>query len=124
MDIKILDRKKDLPDINAWLPFAVTEESLPGHTFGVLYDGKIIAIAGLRLVEGQLCFLDSMATDQAAPAEIRNQALDELTTVICKTAKQLGFKYITATTKEPRIMSRAEKHGFTVTKQILLAKEL
>lgn len=124
MDIKLLDRKKDLPDINAWLPFLVTAEELPGHTFCALYNGKIMAMAGLRLVEGQMCFLDSMATDQAAPPEIRNQALDELTVAICNKAKELGFKFIKACTKEQRILDRADRHGFKTVNQTLIVKEL
>lgn len=124
MDIKTLNKKTDMADINAWLPFSVTAEELPGHTFCALYNGKIMAIAGLRLVEGPMCFLDSMATDLSAPPEIRNIALDELTIAIFEKARDLGFKYIKACTKDESIMLRAKKHGFDLVNQVVIVKEL
>lgn len=124
MDIKILNKKTELADINAWLPFKVTAEELPGHTFCALYNGKIIAIAGLRLAEGPMCILDSMASDQSAPAEIRNEALDEISQTIFKKAKELGFKSIMACTREECILKRADKHGLSVSDQKIISKEL
>jgi len=123
MDIKLIDKKQDLADINGWMPFPVTADQLPGHTFCALYSGKIIAIAGLRLMEGTMCFLDSMASDQSAPGEVRNKALDKLTETIFEKAKELGFKSVLAHTKEPCILERAFRHGFEPNAQMIIVKE-
>lgn len=124
MKIRILNKKTDMEEINEWLPYALETKELPGHTFCAVVDGDIVAIAGLRLMEGEVCFIDSMATNQAVKGEIRNEALDKLTVEILTMAKNLGFKKIFATTKEACIVNRAEKHGFVLSDQKVIMKEL
>lgn len=124
MRIRFLNKKHETELVNEWLPFRVQAKELPGHTFCAEVDGEIIAIAGFRLMEGEMCFIDSMATNQAIKGEIRNEALDLLTKEILKTAKDLGFKKIFATTTYDCIVKRAEKHGFHVVDQKIIAKEL
>lgn len=124
MDIRLIDKKRDLEELALWLPFKVEAKDLPGHTYCARLDGKIIAIAGLRLVEGEMCFLDSMATDQTAPGPVRNDALDRLVVTIFEKARELGFKYIKACTKEDCILARSERHGFRQSDQKIIVKEL
>jgi N-acetylglutamate synthase-like GNAT family acetyltransferase len=122
--VRFLNKKTDLDQVNEWLRPKVSAKELPGHTFCFDMDGDIIAIAGFRLMEGEICFIDSMATNQKWPGEIRNIALDELTIKILDTAKSLGFKKIFATTKEDCIVRRAEKHGFRILNQIVIGREI
>lgn len=124
MQIRFINKKTDVAKINKWLPFKVEAKELPGHTFCAIVKGEIIAIAGFRLMEGDLCFIDSMATNQEVPGELRNEALDKLTIEILCMAKKLGFKKIFATTKEDCIIKRAERHGFFVSNQRVIAREL
>lgn len=124
MDIKILNKKTDMEEINMWSHRPLTEHDFPGHTFCALYDGKIAAVAGLRMVEGKMCLLDSMASNQSVPGAIRDEALDELTETICLKAVELGFTTILASTKEKCILDRALRLGFKVVGQILMVKEL
>lgn len=124
MQIRFINKKHDMDQINEWLPFHVDAKDLPGHTFCAIVKDKIIAIAGFRLMEGELCFIDSMATDQSVEGAIRNEALDVLTKEILSMAKKLGFKKIFATTAYDCIVKRAEKHGFQVVEQKIIAREL
>lgn len=124
MQIRFINKKKDIEKINQWLPFKVEASELPGHTFCAIVKDEIIAIAGFRLMEGEICFIDSMATDQSVEGVIRNEALDKLTKTMLKMAKDLGFKKIFATTKEECIVKRAEKHGFRVLNQTVIGREL
>lgn len=124
MQIRFINKKHDIDEINEWLPFHVDAKDLPGHTFCAIVKDKIIAIAGFRLMEGEICFIDSMATDQGVPGVIRNEALDALTKEILSMAKKLGFKKIFATTAHECIIQRAEKHGFNVVDQKVISREL
>lgn len=124
MEIRLIRKNMDLPKINRWLAFKVEANELPGHTYCAIVDGDIIAIAGFRLMEGPLCFIDSMATNQKVDGKLRNEALDELTKAMLKMAKALGFKKIFATTVHDCIIKRAEKHGFRVLNQTVIGREL
>lgn len=124
MKVRFLNKKTETEEINEWLPFKIEPKDLPGHTFCAEVDGDIIAIAGLRLMEGEVCFIDSMATNQAIKGELRNEALDLLTQEILKTAKTLGFKKIFATTSYDCIIKRAEKHGFKIVEHKVISKEI
>ena len=122
MELALLDKKKELPQ---WLPEWVNKEDLPGHTFVALENGNAIAIAALRLCEGTICLLDSMATDPMAPRKARHIALDLLVDRIKAKAMELGYKYILATTRESSILDRANTHGFNVLSEFnVIVKEL
>jgi len=124
MVIRLLNKKTELADVNKWLPFEVSFKDLPGHTFAVEHKNEIIAIGGLRLMEGDVCFIDSFATKQEVEGKLRNEALEGLLSTLFDLAKTLGFKRVFATTVEDCIVSRAEKHGCKLTNQRVLTKEL
>ena len=124
MEIRLLDKKMELEDVNDFLPMKVTSDELPGHTYCAVVGGKIVAIAGLRLAEGPMCLIDSMATNQSVEGFLRYAAINSLTETISEKAKELGFKMIIAATKEESIKKIAEKHGFYATDQFVIAKEL
>lgn len=124
MEIRFINKKRDIVEINKWLPFKIEANELPGHTFCAVVGGKIVAIAGFRLMEGEICFIDSMATDQKVEGKIRHEALDKLTIMMLKMAKDLGFKKIFATTIHDCIVKRAENHGFRVLNQTVIGREL
>lgn len=110
--------------MNEWLPFKVEAKDLPGHTFAVEVKKEIVAIGALRLMEGELCYIDSFATKQCVEGEIRHKALNALLDHLFELAKNLGFKKVFATTIEDCIVSRAEKHGCKLTDLKVLTKEL
>jgi N-acetylglutamate synthase-like GNAT family acetyltransferase len=124
MVVRFLNKKTEIEEINGWLPKKIHAKELPGHTFCAVVDDKIVAIAGLRLMEGEICFIDSMATDQSVKGSIRHQALDEITKALLGIAKDLGFKKVFATTKEECIVNRAKNHGFKVINQTVIGREL
>jgi N-acetylglutamate synthase-like GNAT family acetyltransferase len=124
IEVRLLDKKKELDEVNKFLPAQVSSDELPGHTFCAVNDGEIVAIAGLRLAEGPMCLIDSMATNQKCEGFERYAAINALTKTILEKAKELGFKVIIATTKEETIEKIAIKHGFGHTDQIVIAKEL
>lgn len=124
MNIRLLNKKTEIDAVNKFMPFPVTAEELPGHTFCAVVKDEIVAIAGLRLMEGDLCFIDSMATNQTFESTIRHEALDCLTKQLLDIAKNLGFKRVFATTKEDCIIKRAERHGFRLSKEKVILKEI
>lgn len=124
MEVRLLNKKTDMEEINEWLPYRIEAKELPGHTFCAVYDENIVAIAGLRLMEGEICFIDSMATNQKVLGQIRNKALDELTEKILLMAKTLGFTKIFATTKEQCIVDRASKHGFKLSEEKIILRSI
>lgn len=124
MNIRLLNKKTEMEAVNKFMPFPVTASELPGHTFCVVVRDEIVAIAGLRLMEGDICFIDSMASNQNFESTIRHEALDMLTNQLLDIAKSLNFKKVFATTKEDCIIKRAERHGFTVSKQKVILKEI
>lgn len=124
MDIRLLNKKTEMEQVNKFMPFPVTASELPGHTFCAVIKDEIVAIAGLRLMEGDICCIDSMATNQTFESTIRNEALDSLTRQLLDVAKNLGFKKIFAYTKENCIIDRATRHGFNLTKQKIIVKEI
>jgi len=124
MNVRLLNKQTEMEQVNKFMPFPVTASELPGHTFCAVIKDEIVAIAGLRLMEGDVCFIDSMASNQTFESTIRHEALDMLTNQLLDIAKTLGFKKIFATTKEDCIIKRAERHGFNLSKQKVLVKEI
>ena len=124
MIIRLLNKKTEIEKVNKWLPFSVEAKDLPGHTFAAEDDNKIIAIGALRLMEGDICYIDSFATNQKVESKLRHEALEKLLTTLFDLAKNLGFKRVFATTIEDCIVSRAERHGCRLTNQRVLTKEL
>lgn len=124
MNVRLLNKKTEMEQVNKFMPFPVTASELPGHTYCAVVKDEIIAIAALRLMEGEVCCIDSMATNQNFESTIRHEALDCLTKTILDLAKNLGFKKIFAYTKENCIIDRAMKHGFNLTKQKIIIKEI
>lgn len=124
MNIRLLNKNNEMEAINKFMPFPVTASELPGHTYCAVVKDEIVAIAALRLMEGEVCCIDSMATNQNFESTIRHEALDCLTKTILDLAKNLGFKKIFAYTREPSIIERAERHGFSLTKQKIITKEI
>ena len=124
MNIRLLNKKTEMEKVNKFVPFEVKASDLPGHTFCALYKDEIVAIAGLRLMEGEICYIDSMASNQSFESTVRHEALDMLTKTILDLAKTLGFKKIFAHTRETCIVERAERHGFNLVKQKIISREL
>lgn len=124
MNVRLLNKKTEMEQINKFMPFPVTASELPGHTFCAVIKDEIVAIAGLRLMEGDICCIDSMATNQTFESTIRNEALDCLTKHLLDVAKNLSFKKVFAYTKENCIIDRAMRHGFNLTKQKIIIKEI
>ena len=124
MEIRLLNKSKDLEAVNKFLLEPVSAEELPGHTFCAISDGEMVAIAGLRLAEGPLCMIDSMGTNQKCETFVRYAAIKQLTKAILDKARDLGYKVIIATTKHETIEKIALQTGFGYTDQIVMAKEL
>jgi len=124
MNVRILNKKTEMDKVNKFVPFEVKASDLPGHTYAAIYKDEIVAIAGLRLMEGEICYIDSMASNQNFESTVRHEALDLLTKTILDLAKSLGFKKIFAHTREECIIKRAERHKFNLVKQKIIAREL
>jgi hypothetical protein len=91
MNIRLLNKKTEMEAVNKFMPFTISATELPGHTFCVVYKDEIVAIAALRLMEGDLCFIDSMASNKNFESTIRHEALDMLTETIIIFGQRFGI---------------------------------
>jgi len=124
MEVELLSRPKVLLELRKWVKFPVEEDELPGHTYGALENGELVAIAGLRLCEGPVCILDSMATNPECPSELRHQAIEALVDRILTEAKAFKYRGIRCETKDASIVQRAVARGFTVLPEISMVRAL
>lgn len=124
MQIELARKDEILREVGGWLPFEASAKDLPGHTFAAFEKGVLIAVAALRLAEGPLCFLDSMATNPNATAELRHAGIEALVDHILVTARELGFKGIACSTANPSILQRALARGFIPIPEIALVRAL
>ena len=56
--------------------------------------------------------------------DLNNKLKPKVKDVLLEIAKNLGFKRIFATTKEDCIIKRAERHGFRLSKEKVILKEI
>jgi hypothetical protein len=124
MNIRLLNKKTELDKIREWIPFTVFENDFPGHTFCVVDGDEIISVGSIRLMEGDICYMDSIATNPSFSREKRNEALNILSKKLFECAKSLGFKRMFGSTRDESLKKRAEELGFREAKQTLYIREL
>jgi hypothetical protein len=109
----------------SWLPISQGHRrTFPNRTYKFCEGNRIIAIAGLRMCEGGLCIFEGLATNPDEPANLRHEALNNLTEYIPKIASQLGYELIIALTNEPTVVDRAIKLGWVITQKTIIAQVL
>lgn len=98
------------------------EINLPkiGFIMGTKQHGPV-AIGFLRRCEGHVGMLDSMITNPEIPASIRDEALDLLIIRLVASAKRRKLFKIMGYSQDENTLLRAQKHGFHVVSQSLVA---
>lgn len=124
MEINLVKPAQVFDELKKWLAFPVAIDELPAHTYAALLNGELVAIAGLRLCEGPICLLDSLATNPTMSSSVRHEAIDLLVERIHDRAKELGFRAIVCHSKESSIISRAIRLGYAVVPEISLVRGL
>ena len=129
MQIRKFMRELDFQKLNEWLHAHghayVQEAELPMTGFVVEDEGAEIAMAFLRMVEGNMAIAESLVTDPAAPLCKRVRAIDQVIEKLFETAISRDIKYLMATTFRSGVVSRITKrHGFQVSDQTMLIKKL
>ena len=109
----------------SWLPLAYGHRrTFPNRTYKFCEGSKIVAIAGFRMCEGNVCLFEGLATDPNESSESRKEAIKELTEYVPKAASRLGYKLILALTSESTVIQRAKELGWVVVPKTIIAQEL
>jgi len=124
MVVRKVDIEKDFSKIEKFLAHFKKKENLPENLFCAEIDREIVAIAGLRKVEGGFGLFDSFSTDSKFSSQERNEALVKLLHQLHIVADELKMKAIFAFTKERSILTRASHIGFNVLPHTVISKEL
>ena len=119
----------DFQTLNQWLHAhnhqMVEYTELPVSGYVVEDWGIPVAMAFLRMVEGDSAIAESLVTDPSAPLCKRVKAIDQIIEKLCQVAKDRGIKHLIATTVSTGVLTRISKrHGFVKSEQILLVKKL
>lgn len=92
-------------------------------TIGFVVDG--IAAIFLYQTDSKVCFLENMISNPEACPIQKDVALDLLLKEAFSLAKDLGYRVAYATTNNPKVITRAIKHGVEIEiKHTLLTKNL
>lgn len=102
------DLAKDLPQIG----YVAFKETQP------------IAMAFLRICEGDMAMIDGLISNPVASSADRHVALDEVISELIKEAKTLGIKSLLAYSIDEGTIKRACRQGFETKPNILLGMKL
>lgn len=76
------------------------------------YESKLVAAGFIRLMENNMGMLDSYITNPEFSSELRNQALDFITTSLICQAKHLEIQELMAISAHDSIINRSLNHSF------------
>ena len=100
-------------------------DDMPAIGVVAYVDGKEVAMAFLRRVEGGFAQLDGLVTDETAPGAHRHEAIEAAVQAIVSKAKELGIKSLMATSQHKNTVMRAcSLHGFTIEPTVVLSLNL
>lgn len=101
----------DIPLILSWLEkrgLKVDKSLIP--PVGIIEDN--CACGFIIHCDNNTGILDWFITNPDMPDDLRDQALDGITSLLIESAKRAGLKQIHCHTKIEAVKSRAERHGF------------
>jgi hypothetical protein len=109
----------------SWLPLEYGHrKTFPNRTYKFVKGNEIIAIAGFRMCEGNVCLFEGLATNPNESSESRKEAIKALTEYVPRAASRLGYKLILALTSEPTVIQRAKELGWVIVPKTIIAQEL
>lgn len=100
---------------------SITYDSLPKIGYIALRRGKPVAAGFLRRLEPNIAHLDGLTSNAYMGSLIRNQAIVGVVNTLISEAKSMGLIGIMATTNDESVLSRAEKLGFSLVPQKIIA---
>lgn len=118
-------RTEDMGMVNSWYMAhgdqPITLDSLPQT--GLIEPG--IAAGFLYKTDSNIAWLEGFVTNPEAPPSARNEALDNIANALMVSAKALGFRQVIAMVENPRMMLRADRHGFKgIGAYVMMKKEI
>jgi N-acetylglutamate synthase-like GNAT family acetyltransferase len=126
--IKRFELDSDLPILNDWLrargAMEVDEAGVPAIGFICFEGGVAVCAAFLRRCEGNMGFIEGMASNPEVPGIIRHYALDALTERICREAVAREMTTLLAWSVDTSTLVRSARHGFKQLQQTLISKDL
>lgn len=128
MNVHYFSVESDLVHVNEWRRARQMKDAEPNDFPAVGFlvrDGNLpVACAFLRKVEGNYGIYDSQATNPAAPAAIRHEALNLLYQEMCREAKSLGLRHLIAHTSDNSTLERSLRYGFKQLLGTVISKDL
>jgi hypothetical protein len=118
---------KDFNQLNDWLVGHGHDEifrnELPALGYVACRNGQPVAMAFLRLAEGNVAMAESMVSNPQASTLLAADAVHMVIEKISQVAKDLNIKQLIAWTVKPSVARHISKHhGYKQTKQITLVK--
>lgn len=99
--------------ITQWLLARDMEmKGVPETGFMTFHEGMPVAAGFIRRIEGNYGQIDSVITDPEKSPEVRDEALDVLTTQLIIAAKDMKLKGLTAYITDNNTLLRSNRHGF------------
>lgn len=87
-------------------------DDLPENGYIAFNEDKVVGMGFMRMVEGSYAIMDSYITNAKMPSDVRDEALDEITSGIIALARGHGIKKLLTFSLEENILSRAKRHNF------------
>lgn len=109
-------RAREMPEVDA--------QSLPAIGYIVYDDAVPVAVAFLRLCEGNLAILDGLTSNPDVPGPIRHIAIDVIIKKLIEKAYDLGIDTLIAWSVDDSTLKRSETHGFEKSPYALITKDL
>lgn len=128
MIVKRFVHEEDVPVLNEWLKIRgmkyLDPKELPAIGF-IVFDGETaICAAFLRRCEGNLGFIEGLASNPDIPGPIRHIAIDGVVSRVIQEAKDREMTNLMAWSVDTSTLERSAKHGFKKLQQTLIAKDL
>lgn len=115
-EIKTYSEEEDLAHITLWaIQRGLNRPNPDFHPecgFVVSHEGLKVCAAFLFKTDGKFTALDGVMSDPHSDHDVRDKALDILIEALLAVSRQYGFKLVSASTNNPRLSARYEKHGF------------
>lgn len=113
-------RPSDAVSVQKWLTAQNLKTEVPSN--GFIVPG--VCAGFLMQNKGTSAVIEGLVTNPLVSSETRHKALDALVTEICNAAADLGYKRIYAWSSNEGTLKRSLRHGFAMTSNILIKKDL
>lgn len=96
--------------------------NVPKASFCAYVGDKMVAFLGVREVEGGMGILESAVTDPAADSEVRNAAMDAVSSACVKYAMEKPFIGLLFVTDDKNTVMRGVRYGGAILNKVVVSR--